>query len=696
MGKVFEPKDIRNVALAGASGTGKTTLAESLLFTAGRIKEMGSVDRGTTYLDFDEEEIQRKMSIRSSMAYLEWDNVKINVVDTPGNPDLVGDVRSSFRVTEGIIFVLDADEGLTMETEKDWHVADDYQISRLVFINKMDEEHADFYKVADSLSSKFETRVVPIQLPIGKGADFKGTVDLVHKKAFLSSENGVHEAEIPEEMMDKVHEYSEILFDAVAEIDDGLIEKVLEGLELTPHEVEDALKKCIMLGKVIPVMCGSAAKAIGSHILLDTIVHSLPSPLFVGESVGHVPGKPEVAEARHPSLNEPFSAYVFKTRIDPFAGRISYCRIRSGSISHGEEFLIAGSGDKEKASHLYEVSGKKPVEIDKACAGDILILAKVENLFTGDTICSASAPIEYERAKMPSPAYFVAIHSEDRKTQDKITDAFHIISMESETFNYYHDPITKEMVVACMGEMQARIAFDFVKHKYKLNFETAAPRVAYKETILSKADGIQYKHKKQSGGHGQYGEVYIRMEPLARDEGFIFEEKIVGGKIPKNYFPAIEKGCEEALEHGVVAGYPVVDVKVTLFEGSYHDVDSSDMAFKIAARQAVKLALEEAKSVILEPVAEVKVYVNEEFIGPVLSDLSNRRGKVEGQETKPGGITIIQAHVPYSEMLVYLPALNSITSGQGSYEMHISHYDVLPDYEKEKALKQAEEMKEDE
>ncbi len=695
MGKIYEPKFIRNVTLSGAPNVGKTSLAESLLYVSGHIKELGSVDKGTSVMDFDEEEIAKKMSLHSSLAYTEYKNIKINIVDTPGIPDLVADVRSAFRVTEGILFVISAIEGITIDTEKDWHFADDYQIARVVFINKMDEEGADFYSLADNLATKFKKPVIPIQLPIGKGKDFKGTVDLVHMKAWYSDGNGVKEGPIPDDLKDKIAGYRDKLFDAVAETDDTLIEKYLEGQELTPEEVEKGLKTCTMNNKFIPVMCGSATHNIGTTVLLDTIISYLPSPLYIGEVTGEDMKHPGETIKRHPDPTEPFSAFVFKTRIDPFAGRISYCRIRSGIIKTGDEVINSATGNKEKIAKLLMANGKNFKEIETLEAGDIAVLTKMDHIDTGTTLSDLDKPIKMEPVRFPRPSYFTAIHATDRKAEDKLAEAFHNVAMEDPTFNYEYNDITKEMVVSCIGETQARIIFESVKHRYKFDFETRAPRVAYMETISHKAEGY-YKHKKQSGGHGQFAEVNLRVEPLPRDAGFEFKDEIFGGAIPKNYFPAVEKGALEACEHGPVAGFPVQDIKVTLYDGSYHDVDSSDMAFKIAGTHAVRLAFESAKPIILEPIARVKVFVDENDIGNIMSDLSTRRGRVMGMEKINEDITVINATAPYSEMLVYSPTLNSLTSGRGRFEMEIAHYDPLPDSEYAKAKKQAEAMKAEE
>ncbi len=695
MGKIYDPKLIRNIALSGAPNAGKTTLAEALLFSSGQIQQMGNVDKGTTVMDYDEEEIEKKMSIKTSLAYTEWKDIKINIFDTPGLPDLVSEVRSVFRVVEGIIFVVSAVDGITIDTEKDWHFADDYQIARMVFINKMDDEKADFFAVAEELEQKFKKPVIPIELPIGKGTDFKGTVDLIHRKAVYADKNGVKYGDIPAEMSELVAKYSEKLFDVVAETDDSLIEKYLNGEELTVDEVEKGVRTCTLNNKFIPVVCGSALNNIGVLDLLDDIISLLPSPLYIGEVIGFDHYHPEQTIKRHPDPEEPFSGFIFKTRIDPFAGKISYCRIRSGKLNVGDEIYNVNKGVKEKVNHLYMMNGKNLKEINTLEAGDIAVLTKIDSLGTGDTITDPSKPLQYEPVRFPMPSYFVAIHSADRKNEDKLAEVFHLVAQEDPTFEYSYNEITKEMVVSCIGETQAKLIFDNIKKRYRLNFDIKTPRVAYKETITTKAEG-HYKHKKQSGGHGQYGEVYLRIEPLGRNEGFKFEEEIFGGAIPKNYIPAIEKGALEACESGVVAGYPVVDLKVTVYDGSYHEVDSSDMSFKIAGFFATKLAIEAAKPAILEPITKARVYVNEDDIGAIMNDISTRRGRVLGMDKISEDVTVINALVPYSEMLSYSPVLNSITSGRGRFEMEFSHYDFLPPNEYEKAKKQAEEMKKEE
>lgn len=695
MGKIYEPKLIRNISFSGAPDAGKTSLSEALLFSSGQIKEIGSIDRGTTIMDYDSEEISKKMSLHTSLAYTEWKNVKINIFDTPGIPDLAYEVRSTFRVTEGIVFVVSAVDGITIDTEKDWHFADDYQIARVVFVNKMDEDGADFYAQAESLKNKFKKPVIPIQLPIGSGADFKGTVDLIHMKAYYPDGLKVKEGPVPDEMKEQIDTYREMLFDAVAETDDTLIEKFLNGEELLPEEVERGLKSCTMNNKFIPVMCGSATKNIGTYFLLDTILSYLPSPLYIGEVTGIDPTHPGEMIKRHPDPSEPFSGFVFKTRIDAFAGKISYIRIRSGVLNIGDEIQNVNQDSKEKVSRLFMVNGKNFKDIEKLEAGDIAVMTKIDSLETGNTLSAPGKSLILEPIRLPKPSYFLAIYSNDRKSEDKLSDIFHNIALEDVSFKFRYDETTREMVLSFIGEVQAKIILDTVKHRYNLEFETRPPRIAYKEAITKQVE-TQYKHKKQSGGHGQYAEVYLKLEPQPRDAGFEFVENIYGGSIPKQYVPGVKRGVEEACLSGPLAGYPVVDVKATVYDGSFHPVDSSDMAFKIAASHASKEGFQKASPVILEPLAKIKVFVSEEDIGNVMSDLSNKRGKVLGMEKISEDTTVINATAPYSEMLTYAPVLNSLTSGRGRFEMEFFAYDALPQSEYHKATQQAEEIKAEE
>jgi len=694
--KIFETGSIRNIAICGAPGVGKTTLAESLLFLSSQISQMGNITKGNTVMDFDEEEISKKMSLKISLAYLEWQNNKINILDVPGIPDLVFEIKSATSVVEGIIFTINAEDGITIDTERNWNLIKENKIPVIIFINKMDGENINFEKILDDASAKFKKTVLPLFLPIGAGKDFKGILDIINLKAFYFEKNNLKEAEMPNDIKNIALKYKEKLLDVSAESNDALTEKYLNGEQLTEQEFKTGLKTSVLDGKLIPVLCGSALNTFGIKNLLDTIINYVPLPCeIIKEKEGYIPNNPEQKIKRKCNSSDPMSAIIFKTRIDPFAGKISYCKIISGTLTLGKEIFNSTKNIKEKPAHLWLAVGKNLRDTQTFKAGDIMVFTKQDNFETGTTLSDIDNPIVYEPLKPPKPSYFVAVHSSDRKSADKFAEVFQNIIKEDPSINYVYNDITKEVVVSCAGETQARIAFDLVKHRYKLNFETRVPRVSYKETITSKAEG-HYKHKKQSGGHGQYGEVYLRIEPLKRDEGFVFTEEIFGGAIPKNYIPAIEKGAIEACLSGVIAGYPVVDLKVNVYDGTYHDVDSSDLSFRIAGLHATKLAIEAAKPVILEPIAKVKVYVEENDIGNIMSDISTRRGKVLGMEKFSDNLTVINAHVPQSEMLTYLSALNSMTKGKGYFEMEFSHYEYLPFNEYDKAKKQAEEIKKEE
>lgn len=694
MEKNYSAEFIRNTVIAGAPNAGKTTLAEAMLFVSGKIPHMGSIERGNTVMDFDEEEIKRKMSLKSSLAHIEYHDIKINFLDVPGITDLSAELRSALSAVESVIFVISSSSGISIDCEKNWNILENYEIPKIILVNKMDAENADFFKLLGDLETKFKKHFIPFMLPIGTGKDFKGVFDIIHLKPYFIDKNNKSE-DIPDSIKDILSKYREKLFESAAESDDKLIEKYLNGDELSPQEIETGIKNSVKNKKFIPVLCASATNNAGITLLLDTITAYLPSPLYYEEFEGKNPLNPEEKIKRKQKTDEPFSGFIFKTRVDPFAGKLSFCRIKSGVLSLGADVYNVNKSKKEKAGHLYSVVGKNTKENQQVSAGDIIVFAKQDSFETGDTIATADKQILYENIKFPSPSYFVAVHSSDRKSGDKIAEAFHQVNQEDPTFTYGYNDITKELTVSCAGEIQSRIVFESIKERYKINFETRTPRVAYKETITAKAEG-HYKHKKQSGGHGQYGEVYLRIEPLKRNEGFIFDEEIFGGAIPKNYIPAIEKGAVEACLTGAIAGYPVVDLKVVVYDGTYHDVDSSDMSFKIAGLFATKLAIEAAKPALLEPITKVKIFVDESDIGSIMNDLNTRRGRVLGIEKFSDTISFVNVYVPYAEMLTYSAALNSITKGKGRFEMEFSHYDFLPFNEYDKAKKQAEEMKKEE
>ncbi len=683
--KNYDPQHIRNIAIIGHNKTGKTSLTEALLFMGGAIPKKGSIEEKNTVSDFLQEEKERGISIHSSVLYVESEDVKVNIIDTPGMSDFSGDVRASLRVCEGVIVLVDAVEGMEMETEKIWRYADEYHIPRVVFINKMDKEKANFFKVVDELQARFEIPVIPIEIPIGEGVDFQGVVDLVRMKAVypIAGGHNVKLEEIPASLQSKALEYRQKLAEAVAESDDRLIEKYLAGEALTQDEVEAGLKDVMKNFKVIPVLCGSAIKNIGVATLLRNIVHEAPSPIFNPSVMGIDPvAKDDIIE-RKVSLEEPFSGFVFKTTQDQYSGKISYIRVRSGVLRKGDEIFNPNILKREKIAHLYFINGKELVETDRIVAGGIGVILKLEDTRTGHTLCDPDKPIILSALRLPKPVYSLAVRALNKTDEEKLFTYLQRAAEEDPTFLVAFNSETRETVMSGMGEYQLRLVLESIEKKYKISAETSFPKIAYRETILANSES-RYKHKKQSGGHGQYGEVVIRMQPLARGEGFRFQDKIVGGVIPKQYIPGVLKGLEEALLEGTLAGYLVQDIEISLVDGSHHSVDSSEYSFKMAAIGAFRDAMAKAKPVLLEPIMRVRINTEKDFLGDILGDLNGRRSKVLGMsevDSSGGsgisGSTVVEADVPHSEMLNYAISLRSMTSGKASFEMEFSHYEVL-------------------
>jgi len=673
----YSTNDIRNIALIGHTGTGKTTLLENALFQAGAIPALGSVEQGNTVSDFDDEETRRKVSVQTTLAYCEFEGKKINFIDTPGSSDFVGDVRAALRVADGTVILLDAAAGIEIGTEALWRYADEYHVPRLVYVNKMDREYADFYKVLDSIKEKFHKPCVAIQVPIGQAGDFRGLIDLINMKAVYPDGSGkcVRIEEIPEDMREIANEYREKLRDAAAETDDELIEKVLEGRKLNHDEIVRGVSRGILDYKIVPVSCGSLEAHVGIQLLMRLIEESLPSPLYRGEYKGVKPGTDEEL-VRHPDPGEPFAAFVFKTYTDQYAGRISLLRIRSGELLKDQEVVNARTGQKTKIFHIYAVDGKKQTEISRACTGDLVALVKIDGLTAGDTLCDKDDPFQALPLKVPSPCYFLAITAKERKDEEKLNSFLFKAAEDDPSFFVRYNKETRQTVIEAMGQQQIDVVLSRIATKSRIQVETSVPRVAYKETITRAGEG-HHRHKKQSGGHGQYGEVYIRLAPLNDGREFEFEDRIVGGAIPKNFIPGVEKGLKEAMGRGVLASYPLTGIKVTLYDGTFHDVDSSEMSFKIAARNALKDAVAKSGPVLLEPVMDLTVFVEDSLMGDVLSDLNSRRGRVQGMggEDGQGGIKKINAKVPLSELLRYSADLKSLTSGKATFEMGFSHYD---------------------
>lgn len=696
--KDYKPENIRNVAIIGHASSGKTTLMEALLYCGGSIKEMGSVDKGNTIGDFDEEEINRKISIRTSVGYFEMEDTKVNLIDVPGLSDFIAEAICALRVADCAIIVIDAESGVQIQSEKMWELCQEYDIPVMVFVNKMDKEHADFNKAVESVKEKFGKTTAILQLPIGKFTDFKGVVDLIGMKALFPSDNGrkLEVKDIPDDLKDEASSANEAMLEAIAEAKDELIEKFLEGEEISREEVNEALQIGLNQSTFIPVFVGNALTNNGVKPLVDFIVKTAPPANRTKEMEVMNSNKPEETHKISPDPSAPFTAFVFKTMVDQYAGRVSFLRVRSGTLKANEEICNPRTDTVEKISHIYAVNGKNKVEQDIAVAGDIVALTKLTDAITDDSITSPSKRVIFEKLKIPPPISFTAIKAKNRNDNEKLLETLFKYQEEDASFSLKFNKETKQNVIESMGELQTDIALGRVKAKYpNMEIIKEVPKVAYRETV-KKTSNAKYRHKKQTGGHGQFGEVVIELSPLPRNGGFEFQDAIVGGVIPKNFIPGVEKGLHEALESGVLAGFPVCDIKVKLYDGSFHAVDSSEMAFKIAARSALKAAMEQADPVLLEPIMNVKIYVDEQYMGNVMNDINGRRGKILGMEKVHGGTQLVQAMVPLSEMLRYSIDLKTITSGQGTFEMTFDHYEEISGRLADKVISDAKAAKEEE
>ncbi len=676
--KKYPTDRIRNIALCSHGGAGKTSLAEAMLFDAGAIDRLGRVDEGTTTLDYDPEETKRKVSINIGVAPLEWKGHKVNLLDTPGYFDFVGEVKSALRVTDAVAILVDAVAGVEVGTELAWHFADEQSLPRMVVVNKMDRENADFFKALDELREVFGNHVVALQVPIGSQAGFQGAVDLIAMKAHLSAggtQKKVDVTEVPPDLADLVQEMRDRLIEAAAEADDELTLKYLEGQPFTEAEVARGLAQGIASGKVSPVVCASGLKNIGVPLLLDAITAYLPSPADRGPAQGTHPRTGE-AVSRKPADDQPFSALVFKTMADPYVGKLTLFKVMSGSLKSDSHAYNANKGRDERIGQLFAPKGKVQEPVAVVAAGDIAAVAKLQETATGDTLCEEANPAVYEPIKFPPPVYSMAIAPKAKGDEEKISSGLHRLMEEDPTFKAERNSATSQTIVSGMGDLHLDVVSDRLKRKFGVETSLETPRVPYRETIRSSAKK-QGRHKKQTGGRGQFGDVWLELEPLEDSKDFEFVDKIFGGSVPLQYRPAVEKGVREILSEGVVAGYPVTGVKVTLYDGSYHPVDSSEMAFKIAAHLAFKGAFMEARPVLLEPIAAVEVTVPDQYMGDVIGDLNKKRGKILGMEPQ-GRSQVVRALVPLGEMFKYAIDLRSLTQGRGTYSMAVDHYEEVP------------------
>jgi elongation factor G len=681
--KTIESENLRNIALVGHGQTGKTSLVSAMLYNNGMVNRLGKVDQGNTITDYDEEEIEKKISIQASLAHIIKDKYKINIIDTPGFANFIWEARIGLRAAEAAIMLVSSTEGVEVQTEKIFEATSDLNKPVVFVINKMKKELASFDETCKTLTESFGKDAVALQYPLGKGEAFSGIVDLLSMKAFKYSDDekgSYQDVDISEDIKDELDSKREELLEKIAENDEELMEKYLEEGDLSPEELSAGLKSCILNRNIFPILITDACANIGVQHLTEFIIKYTPSIVDLGEIATE-------ADPVKVDKNSPFSALVFKTISDPFTGKISIMKVFSGVFKPDSSYFNINKNVPERVGGIFFLQGKEQVAAEEAGPGEIVAVAKLKETQSGDTLSVKGQTSKFPELKYPIPSISFAIEPQSRNDENKISGALQKIMEEDPTVKSLRDTQTKELVISGNGQLHVELVVSKLKKKYNVNVEMKPPKVPYKETIRGKAD-VELKYKKQTGGRGQYAHVYIKMEPLPRGDGFEFEETIFGGAIPRNYIPAVEKGLREAKETGIMAGYPVVDFKVNLYDGSFHEVDSSDMAFKIAASKAFKKAVKEAKPVLLEPIMKVEVVIPEEFMGDINGNLSGRRGKIQGMEAK-GKNHVVKALVPMVEMLDFNPTLTSITGGRGSYFMEFAYYEEAPQQLQQKIIAQA-------
>ena len=666
-------EQMRNVVLLSHSGAGKTSLAEAMLFNSGAINRLGKVDQGSTTSDYDPDEVKRQTSIYLALLPCEWQGFKVNIIDTPGYADFVAEVKSAVRVADGAVIVVCAASGVEVGTELGWGYADEQEIPRLIFVNKMDRENADFFRVMEEIRANFGNKCVPIEIPIGAQDDFQGVVDLIRMKSYSGPQ--WQEGEIPDSLKERAGEFREKLVEAVAETDDDLIAKYLEGEELTEEEIVQGLRTGATGGQVVPVLAGSAGRNLGAARLLDAICHYLPSPLD-REHLTAVNPTTKQEETIDADPTGPLAALVFKTSADPYVGKLTYFRVYNGTIYSDSTVWNSTRERQERIGQLYVLRGKNQEPVPNLIAGDIGAVAKLAETTTGDTVCGRDHPLIMPTIEFPQPTISFAVHPKTKADLDKLGSSLTRLVEEDPSLQVHRDGDTLETVLSGVGDAQLEVAAEKMLRKFGVNVRMETPKVPYKETVAISTKA-EYKHKKQTGGHGQYGHVFLEVEPKPRGEGYEFSNRIVGGVVPKNYIPSVEKGVVEGLQGGVLAGYPVVDIKVTLYDGSYHTVDSSDIAFKIAGSHAVRKGLSQAQPVLLEPVMNMRIMVPEGYTGDIISDLNGKRAKVLGMNPL-GGLNLIEAQAPLAEVQRYAIDIRAMTQGRGSFQMELSHYEEVP------------------
>jgi elongation factor G len=682
--KVYEGTDVRNVALVGHGHSGKTTLAAGFLYTSGGTNRLTRVDEGNTITDFDDDEIQRKMTISTGLAIAEWAKKKINLIDTPGFNIFINDTKSAMKAADAALVLVDGVPGVEVQTEKVWSFAEEFQLPRAFVINKLDRERSSFERALGSVQEVFGRLAIPIHLPIGAEKEFKGVVDLVRMKSYTYTYDGDgkgKEGEIPADMAEAAKAAHEALVEMVAEGNDSLMEQFFDKGTLEIDQIQTGLRQAIRERRIYPVLIGSALHNVATDLLLNFIVEHFPAPTELETVTGTLNGQEVLRKIKD---SEPVSAYVFKTVADPFSGRLTYFKVMSGIVKNDASLVDSRTGAAERLAHIGVLMGKTIQPVNEVHAGDIGAVAKLKETLTGDTLCDKGSQIGYPAVVLPEPSIAFAISAKSRQDEDRLSHGIQRILEEDQSLRFYRDPQTKEFLLAGSGQQHVEVIVSRLKKRYGVDVELKAPKIPYRETIRGRAD-VQGRHKKQTGGHGQFGDCWIKMEPLPRGGKFEFANEVFGGAIPRNFIPAVEKGIVEAAANGFLAGFPVVDFKVTVYDGSYHDVDSSEMAFKLAARKAFKAGMLEAKPTILEPVMNVEVQAPVEYAGDLMGDLNGRRGRIQGMDTK-GTTQILKAQVPMSEMLSYQNDLISMTQGRASFHMEFDHYDYVPSLQADKII----------
>ena len=682
--KTYEGNDIRNVGLAGHLNCGKTTLAAGLLYLTGATNRLTRVDEGNTVTDFDEEEIGRKITISTAVAHAEWKKTKLNLLDTPGFNIFINDTRSALVAADSALVVVDGVAGVEVQTEKVWEIAGEYHLPRVLVINKLDRERSSFDSSVAAIVESFGPHCVPVQLPIGGERDFCGVIDLIEMKAYEYTPNGNGkgtEIPIPAGMAEAARKAHAVLVEAVAEGEDALMEEFFETGTLAAEHVRSGIDGEMRAGAIFPILCCSALLNIGTDLVADFIAEHLPSAIKRTEMIGTQDGHEEkrlISDSEHASI------YVFKTTADAFAGRMSYFKVMSGVIANDSHIINSRNGTDERLAHIACPMGKSMAEVKELHAGDIGVVAKLKDTMTGDTLAEKGFPIVYPPVILPEPSIAYAVSARTRQDEDRMGNALARVLEEDTSLRFYRDQATNEFLLAGCGQQHVEIVVSRLKKRYNVDVELKAPKIPYRETIRGSAD-VHGRHKKQTGGHGQFGDCRIRMAPLPRGEKFKFVNSIFGGAIPRQFVPAVEKGIVEAAERGYLAGYPVVDFQIDLYDGSYHDVDSNEMSFKMAGRKAFKLAMEQARPALLEPIMNVEVVAPNEYAGDLMGDFNSRRGRVGGMDTR-GNMQVIRAQVPMAEMLTYANDLISMTQGRASYAMEFDHYDFVPQPQAEKII----------